>query len=52
MRPVLGARGVRLVKEGRGEAEPFWRAADFVKRNEPIVAIERGVLDPLGHHGT
>ena len=50
VRPVLGARGVRLVKEGRGEAKPLRRAADFVERDEPIVAIESGVLDPFGHH--
>ena len=51
VRPVLRARGVRLVKEGRGEAKPLRSASDFVERDEPIVAIEGGVLDPLGHHG-
>ena len=51
MRPAFRPLGVGFVKEGRRHSEAVRRAADFVERKEAIVAIERGILDALRHHG-
>ncbi len=49
-RPVPGEpRRERVELPGR-DAEPVRLAADLVQRGQPGPAVERGVLDALGHH--
>ena len=50
-RVTLRALEHRLVEALRIEREATGIAADFVERCQPEVAIERGVLDALRHHG-
>ncbi len=48
-RPVALAGGVGLVEGGDRQAEASRIAADLVERRQPQVAVERRVLDALGH---
>ncbi len=41
---------VRGWNAGDGDAELVGIAADLVQRDEAVVAVEGGVLEPLGHH--
>ena len=50
VRPALGALAVGLVESGEREAELFGIAAHLVERDEAVVAVEGGVLEPLRHH--
>ena len=49
-RPLLQSRRVRLVELRDRSAEPRRIAADFVERQQHVVAIERRVLESLGLH--
>jgi hypothetical protein len=49
--PTLGHRGAVAVEALRRAAERAWVAADLVQGDQAVVAIEGGVLGPLGHHG-
>ena len=49
-RPRGHPPGVAVVELGGGDPEPVRVAAHLVQRDEPVVAVERGVLDALGHH--
>ena len=44
----LTAEGVELVHRG---PEVVRARAHLVERDQPVVAVEGGVLNPLGHHG-
>src|SRR3954471_19616556 len=44
-RPLLARRVEALERD----AEMRWMAADLVQSDQPVVAVERGVLDPLRH---
>src|SRR5258708_33732186 len=45
-----GAMRARAVELRRRKAELLGVAADVVQREQAVVAIERRVLDALGHH--
>ena len=49
MRPAASALGVLAVELGDAGAEGGRVAADLVERDEPVIAVEGGVLHPLGH---
>ena len=49
---MRGARRVRQVELVDREPEAAGIAADLVQGEQPDVAVERGVLDPFGHHRT
>ena len=50
VREPLRALEVRPVELVDGEREPTGIAADLVERDQSEVAVERRVLDALGHH--
>src|SRR4051812_5765485 len=50
MRPAASALGVIAVELGHARTEGRWVAADLVERDEPVIAVEGGILYPLGHN--
>jgi hypothetical protein len=50
-REALGALAVARVEGVDAQREAARVAADVVERQQPGVAVERSVLDALGHHG-
>ena len=50
VRPAQPALGVGGVELGDGGAEAARVAAHLVERDQPVVAVEHGVLVALGHH--
>ena len=51
-RPMLRTLCIGLVEGAGGNAEPLGFAADLVEGDEPVVAIEGGILQTFGHHRT
>ena len=50
VRPALRALGIGLVEGRQRQAEIVGAAAHLVEGGEAVVAVERGVLEALGHH--